>query len=141
MSTLTRSEGDKLIHYDDCSPKTGNHKSYRHEIYRCEGGDDKVGVMAYTEANSNTHYECGFQNWWAVLSAEDLMTYHNNQYPFFTVSVLCFVLTASVRNNYYFRDIIVVYGHLHVNNHFITIFSHYFNDYFEHCPRLCYLLT
>ena len=23
------------------------------------------------------------------------------------------------------------YSHLHVNNHFITIFNHYFNGYFE----------
>ena len=98
MSTLTRSEGDKLIHYDDCSPKTGYHKSYRNEIYRCEGGDDKVGVMAYTEANGYYRYKCGFPDADSWIAGKYLMFNDNNnqvhQYPIFTVSVTCFVLTA-----------------------------------------------
>ena len=85
MSTLTRSEGDKLIHYDDCSPKTGYHKSLWNEIYRCEGGDDEVGVMAFTEANGNTGYDCGYHDWWG--NAESVWNYNHNIYPIFSVSV------------------------------------------------------
>ena len=81
MSTLTRSEGDKLIHYDDCSPKPGYHKSRFNEVYRCEGGDDKVGVMAFTEANGNTDYYCGFRD-----SRTNADYVFDHWYPIFSVS-------------------------------------------------------
>ena len=84
MNAITRSEGDKLIHYDDCSPKSGYHKSRRNEVYRCEGGDDEVGVMAFTESNGNTDYDCGFDGSW--ITAFNIVQNHKNWYPVFSVS-------------------------------------------------------
>ena len=57
--TLTRSMGNN----EDCTPKQGYHKSRRNEIYRCEEGDHLNGIIAYTEANGVTGYECGFFAW------------------------------------------------------------------------------
>ena len=45
---------------EDCTPKQGYHKSKRNEIYRCEEGDHLNGINAFTEANGETDYECGF---------------------------------------------------------------------------------
>ena len=57
IDTLTRSMGDN----EDCTPKQGYHKSNkRNEIYRCEEGDNLNGIIAFTEANGETDYECGF---------------------------------------------------------------------------------
>ena len=88
MKRLTRSDGDKLIHYEDCSPKSGYHKSRGGEIYRCEGGDDKVGVMAFTEANGDTYFECGYFGYNAVnVMGNDYYHYnHYNLHPIFMVS-------------------------------------------------------
>ena len=85
MKRLTRSDGDKLIHYEDCSPKSGYHKSRLNEVYRCEGGDDKVGVMAFTEANGGTDYECGYHDWF---NAEYVIHDYYSKYPIFSVSLL-----------------------------------------------------
>ena len=59
INTLTRSMGDN----EDCTPKQGYHKSKRNEIYRCEEGDHLNGIIAFTEANGETDYECGFDLW------------------------------------------------------------------------------
>ena len=56
IDTLTRSMGNN----EDCTPKQGYHKSKRNEIYRCEEGDHLNGINAFTEANGETDYECGF---------------------------------------------------------------------------------
>ena len=56
INTLTRSMGDN----EDCTPKQGYHKSKKNEIYRCEEGDHLNGIIAFTEANGETDYECGF---------------------------------------------------------------------------------
>ena len=45
---------------EDCEPKTGYHRSLRNEIFRCETGSESNGVLAYTEANGDTDYSCGF---------------------------------------------------------------------------------
>ena len=55
IDTLTRSMGDN----EDCTPKQGYHKSKQNEIYRCEEGDHLNGIIAFTEANGETDYECG----------------------------------------------------------------------------------
>ena len=59
INTLTRSMGDN----EDCTPKQGYHKSKKNEIYRCEEGDHLNGIIAFTEANGETDYECGFDLW------------------------------------------------------------------------------
>ena len=92
MERLTRSNGDKLIHYEDCSPKSGYHKSRNNEVYRCEGGDDKVGVMAFTEANGDTDFNCGFHGWW--INSDDVLRYNNDMYPVFTVRVFYFIFVV-----------------------------------------------
>ena len=96
MKRLTRSDGDKLIHYEDCSPKTGYHKSRYNEVYRCEGGNDEVGVMAFTKASGDSYYDCGFQHFdWEYydqhwqLNAADLL-HNRNKFPIFTVSVFSY---------------------------------------------------
>ena len=74
LKTLTRSDSDE----EDCEPKPGYHKSKLFEIYRCEEGDDVTGVMAYTEANGETDYKCGYYShefgdggqWWEFIKPE-----------------------------------------------------------------------
>ena len=68
IDTLTRSWGDN----EDCTPKQGYHKSNKYEIYRCEEGDQSNGIMAFTEANGQTDYQCGLNLNYSPRRIEDV---------------------------------------------------------------------
>ena len=63
IKTLTRSRGDMNLpaYMSYCTPKQGYHKSRQFEIYRCQQAEGVAGIMAFTEANGDTDYECGFR--------------------------------------------------------------------------------
>ena len=56
LEQITRSDGSM----EDCEPKAGYHRSLENEIFRCETGSNPKGVLAFTEANGDTDYSCGF---------------------------------------------------------------------------------
>ena len=77
IDTLTRSMGDN----EDCTPKQGYYKSKQNEIYRCEEGDHLNGIIAFTEANGETDYECGM----------DLLTpRHIDSHLCYPIILVCF---------------------------------------------------
>ena len=79
IDTLTRSQGDNK----DCIPKQGFHKSHWNEIYRCEEAESLNGIMAFTEANGDTDYECGlYQHFYLY----DVIGNGYNMYPVLMVS-------------------------------------------------------
>ena len=88
IDTLTRSMGDS----EDCTPKQGYHKSIQNEIYRCEEGDHSNGIMAFTEANGQTDYQCGLYyspNYIEVVGDNDpiiLVSFFDYVYKFVFIS-------------------------------------------------------
>ena len=74
IDTLTRSIGDN----EDCTPKKGYHRSKRNEIYRCQEADHSNGIMAFTEANGQTDYECGFDSWINANYIIESFTHHGS---------------------------------------------------------------
>ena len=86
IQTLTRSQGGD----EDCKPKKGFHKSSRNEIYRCEQAEGLTGVIAFTEANGDTDYECGY--YWHDFPKKVIVNF--NAYGMNQVILVSFDLTG-----------------------------------------------
>ena len=80
---------DTLTNQGDCIPKQGYHKSQKGEIYRCEAGNDKKGVMAFTEADGQTDYQCGLGTY---STAEYLMNNYDHYYDISPIIMVSFRL-------------------------------------------------
>ena len=90
INTLTRFEGDN----DYCTPKHGYHKSRKNEIYRCEEGNGATGVIAFTEANGNTDYECGYTiPTYAAFRAPDAREIMEKRRPILLVSLFTAIIS------------------------------------------------